>query len=115
MESNRQKKVSRLIQKDLSDILLSESRKKYSGIMITITQVFVSKDFSFSKIYLSIFPEKYKTIVFEDIIQNKSSIKHKLSIKLKNQLRKTPELGFFIDTSLEHFDKINKILKDISD
>ena len=55
MESNRQKKVARLIQKDLSDIFLQESKDYYNGIMITITHVFVSKDFSVAKIYLSLF------------------------------------------------------------
>ena len=60
MESNRQKKVARLIQKDLSDIFLQESKKYYQHVMITITHVFVSKDFSVAKVYLSLFPENKK-------------------------------------------------------
>ena len=67
MESNRQKKVARLIQKDLSDIFLQESKNFYQGIMITITHVFISKDFSTAKIYLSLFPETNKLEIFEDI------------------------------------------------
>ena len=55
MESNRQKKVARLIQKDLSDIFLLESKNCYQNIMITITHVFISKDLSMAKIYLSLF------------------------------------------------------------
>ena len=113
MESNRQKKVARLIQKDLSDIFLHLSKSLYKGMMITITHVLVSKDFSVAKIYLSFFPEEKKQMVFEDIKTQTKFIKHKLSMKLKNQMRKTPELHFFIDNSLEHYDSINKILKDI--
>ena len=113
MESNRQKKVARLIQKDLSDIFLYMTKSSYKGIMITITHVFVSKDFSVSKIYLSFFPNENKKEIFQDIQKQKHVIKHQLSIKLKNQMRKTPELNFFIDNSLEHYDNINKILKDI--
>ena len=113
MESNRQKKVARLIQKDLSDIFLYMTKSSYKGIMITITHVFVSKDFSVAKIYLSFFPEENKTEIFQDIQKQKHIIKHQLSIRLKNQMRKTPELNFFIDNSLEHYDNINKILKDI--
>mgnify|MGYP001179046973 CR=1 FL=1 len=113
MESNRQKKVARLIQKDLSDIFLYMTKSNYKGIMITITHVFVSKDFSVAKIYLSFFPEENKTEIFQDIQKQKHIIKHQLSIRLKNQMRKTPELNFFIDNSLEHYDNINKILKDI--
>ena len=113
MESNRQKKVARLIQKDLSGIFLEESKSCYSGIMITITHVFVSKDFSLAKIYLSLFPDKNKLTVFENIKQKKFQFKHKLSFKLKNQLRKTPDLVFYLDNSLEHYQTINQILKDI--
>ena len=61
MESNRQKKVARLIQKDLSEIFLHKCKDQYRGIMNTITHVFVSKDFSIAKIYLSLFPDKKKT------------------------------------------------------
>ena len=113
MESNRQKKVARLIQKDLSDIFLYMAKSNYKGIMITITHVLVSKDFSVAKIYLSFFPEENKIDVFKDIQKQKHIIKHQLSMRLKNQMRKTPELNFFIDNSLEHYDNINKILKDI--
>ena len=113
METNRQKKVARLIQKDLSDIFLTESKTKYHSIMITITHVFVSKDFSVAKIYLSLFPETDKLSIFKDIKSQKAQIKHKLSYKLKNQMRKTPELFFYLDNSMQHYENIDQILKDI--
>jgi len=113
MESNRQKKVARLIQKDLSEIFLLQSKSHYKGIMITITHVIVSKDFSIAKIYLSLFPDDKKETIFQDIKHQKSIIKHALSNKMKNQMRKIPELVFFLDNSLAHYDSINEILKDI--
>ena len=113
MESNRQKKVARLIQKDLSEIFLQRCKSQYRGTMISITHVFISKDFSLAKIYLSVFPDEKKIDLFNDIKNEKSIIKHELSHKLKNQMRKTPELLFFIDNSLEHYEHINEILKDI--
>ena len=113
MESNRQKKVARLIQKDLSEIFLHKCKSQYQGTMITITHVFVSRDFSVAKIYLSLFPEHKKESVFQDLESQKSSIKHALSNKMKNQMKKTPDLLFFIDNSLSHYDSIDKILKDI--
>ena len=113
MESNRQKKVARLIQRDLSDIFLQESKTYYQGIMISITHVFVSKDFSLAKVYLSLFPDKKKKEFFEDIKSRKLMIKHQLSLKLKNQMRKTPDLSFYLDNSLDYYEKIDKILKDI--
>ncbi len=113
MESNRQKKVAKLLQKDLSEIFLNLSRSSYRGVMITITHVLVSKDLSIAKVYLSLFPEKNKMDIFQDIKYQKNIIKHQLSMKLKNQMRKTPDLNFFIDNSHEHFDHINQILKNI--
>lgn len=113
MESNRQKKVARLIQKDLSEIFLYKSKNDYPGVMITITHVFVSRDFSIAKIYLSLFPDIKKEDVFEDIKNQKSTIKHQLSYKLKNQMRKTPDLLFFIDNSHQHYANIDQLLKNI--
>ena len=113
MESNRQKKVARLIQKDLSEIFLHKSKNYYQGIMITITHVIISKDLSVAKVYLSLFPDKNKQHLFSEINAQKHSIKHELSYKLKHQMRKTPDLLFFLDNSLDHYDTINHILKDI--
>tara|TARA_B100001250_G_scaffold389301_1_gene388274 strand:- start:55 stop:396 length:342 start_codon:yes stop_codon:yes gene_type:complete len=113
MESQRQKKVSRLIQKDLSAIFLQESKSHYTGILISITHVFVSKDLSLAKVYLSLFPENKKADFFEDIKLKTKYFKHKLAVKLKDQMRKTPDLVFYIDNSLDHYESINKILKDI--
>ena len=71
MESNRQKKVARLIQKDLSEIFLNKSKNNYKGIMITITHVMISKDLSVAKVYLSIFPDKNKIDLFNEINTHK--------------------------------------------
>tara|TARA_B100001250_G_C19760262_1_gene772085 strand:+ start:170 stop:508 length:339 start_codon:yes stop_codon:yes gene_type:complete len=111
MESNRQKKVSRLIQKDLSEIFLQDSKTYYNGTMITITHVFITKDLSLVKVYLSLFPKNMN--VFQEIKNRVSQIKHQLSYKLKHQLRKTPDLSFYIDNSLEHYENIDTLLKDI--
>ena len=113
MESNRQKKVARLIQKDLSEIFLLKSKDHYQGIMITITHVLISKDLSVAKVYLSIFPDANKQNLFNEINVQKNIIKHELSFKLKHQMRKTPDLLFFLDNSLDHYETINHLLKDI--
>tara|TARA_B100000902_G_C26743449_1_gene637260 strand:- start:124 stop:471 length:348 start_codon:yes stop_codon:yes gene_type:complete len=112
MESNRQKKIARLIQKDLSEIFLKETKSIYHGFMISITHVFVSKDLSNAKIYLSIFPKKTKDQLFSLIQQRKGLIRHQLSLRMKNQTRKTPALFFYIDNSIEHYETIDKILKE---
>ena len=111
MESNRQKKVARLVQKDLSQIFLQDSRVHYSSVMVSVTHVLITKDLSQAKVYLSLFPKRLD--VFEEITLRRLKIKHQLSCKLKNQLRKTPDLFFYIDNSQEHYDNISSLLKDI--
>lgn len=111
METNRQKKIGGVIQKDLADILqkiLKESG--ITGTLISITKVTVTTDLSISKVYLSIFPNKDAEILLEEIKQRKVIIRHDLSQRTKNQLRRVPELDFYIDDSLEYIANIEKSL-----
>ena len=111
MEFTRSHKVSRLIQKDLSEIFLSESKTIFKGLLITVTHVFISKDFSVAKVYLSLFPTKEKDAFLKNINQRKKKIKIMLAQKTKNQLRKIPELVFFIDNSMDHYEEVDSLLK----
>ena len=112
MESQRQKKISSLIQKDISNIIQSFFRDKTrSNFLVSITKVKVSQDLSVSKIYLSVFPSFNKISVLEILNKNKFDIKNKLSSLVKNQLRIIPEISFYIDDSLDYIDNINKALK----
>jgi len=116
MESQRQKKISSLIQKDISNIIQSFFRDKTrSNFLVSITKVKVSQDLSVSKIYLSVFPTVNKISVLEILNKNKFDIKNKLSSLVKNQLRIIPEISFYIDDSLDYIDNIDKALKGESD
>ena len=111
MESQRQKKISSLIQKDISNIIQSFFREKTrSNFLISITKVKVSQDLSLSKIYLSVFPSVNNMNVLEVLNKNKFDIKNKLSSLIKNQLRIIPEISFYIDDSLDYIDDIDKAL-----
>ena len=111
MQFTRSHKVSRLIQKDLSEIFLSESKTIFKGLLITVTHVFISKDFSVAKVYFSLFPTKEKDAFFKNINQRKKKIKIMLAQKTKNQLRKIPELVFYIDNSMDHYEEVDSLLK----
>lgn len=80
--------------------------------MVTVTIVRVSPDLSLAKVYLSIFAGPDKETVLRNIQENARVIRHDLSQKVKNQLRKTPELAFFVDDSLDYAEEIDKLLKD---
>ena len=111
MESTRQKKVSRLIQKELADIFLKKTNEVAPGKLISITLVRVSPDLSFAKIFLSIFPSLNQKEVLDSIKDQTTKIRYELGQKVRSQLRIVPEIAFFIDDSLDYIDKIDKLLK----
>ena len=111
MDSIRQNKVSRLIQKELAEIFQHESRELFRGKMISVTVVRVSKDLSVAKIYLSIFPSEGNEEIMKLIKQLTPQIRGLLGNKVGKQLRIKPELAFFVDDSLDYIDNIDNILK----
>ena len=114
MESTRQQKISRLIQKDLGAIFQEQSRNHFSGALITVTKVAVTKDLSVAKIYLSLFVTKDKEALLEAIRTRTREVRHELGIRVRNQLRVIPDLQFFLDDSLDYIDNIDHLLNDNS-
>lgn len=110
METTRQSKISRLLQKDLSDIFLNETRKTH-GVLISVSVVRVSPDLSVAKVYLSIFPSEKAQEILDSIRLNARNIRYKLAQRIRFQLRKTPELSFFLDDSLDYIENIDMLLK----
>ena len=111
MESTRQKKVSRLIQKELADIFLKRGNEFAHGKLVSITRVRISPDLSFAKVYLSIFPATNQDDVLKAIEEHTSKIRFDLGQKVRTQLRIVPDIAFHIDDSLDYIDKIDKLLK----
>ncbi|MDC1179713.1 30S ribosome-binding factor RbfA [Flavobacteriaceae bacterium] len=114
MESNRQKKVSKILQQDLADILQGDARKGgLRGIIISISKVSVTTDLSIAKVYLSVFPSDKGEEILAGIKANTPLIKHEVSQRTKHQLRRTPNFIFFIDDSLDYIEKIDQSLKGV--
>lgn len=111
METTRQKKISRLLQKELAEILRVMGHELAPGKMITVTTVRISPDLSVAKIYLSVFPSPDGKSVIESVTLNVSRIRHALGQKVRNQLRIVPELIFYKDDSLDYIDNIDSLLK----
>lgn len=112
MESVRQQKVSRLLQKEVSLLFQQELNHMCNGNIISVTVVRAAPDLGFAKIYVSIFPEKNPKAVVEDINANIGEVTRTLYPKIRNQFRKMPELRFYHDDSLDYADRINQILPD---
>ncbi|GEP49766.1 ribosome-binding factor A [Flavobacterium noncentrifugens] len=111
METNRQKKIGGVIQKDLVDILQGEIRKNgISNLVISVSKVLVTSDLGVATVHLSIFPQEKAAETLAAIKSNTPLIKHDLAQRVKMQLRKVPNLTFYIDDSLDYIEKIDKAL-----
>ena len=111
MESTRQKKVSRLIQKELADIFLKRGSEFAHGKLVSITRVRMSPDLSFAKVYISIFPATNQEDILKSLEDHISKFRFDLGHKVRSQLRIVPDIAFHIDDSLDYIDKIDKLLK----
>ncbi|TDE31734.1 MULTISPECIES: 30S ribosome-binding factor RbfA [Flavobacterium] len=111
METNRQKKIGGVIQKDLVDILQGEVRKNgVANLIISVSKVIVTSDLSVATVHLSVFPQDKAKEILEAVKSNSKTIKHDLSQRVRLQLRKVPNLVFFIDDSLDYIEKIDNAL-----
>lgn len=110
MESTRQSKISRLLQKDLSDIFQREGRNLFGHAMITVTKVHVTSDLSIAKVYLSLFTTTDKNDTLKFIKFHTKEIRFKLGQRIGKQVRVIPDLQFFLDDSLDYIEKIEKLL-----
>ncbi len=110
MESTRQAKISRLLQKELSEIFRLQTAKT-NGIIVSVSGVRTSPDLSVAKVYLSLFPPEQSTGVLENIKNSARSIRYELAQKVRFQLRKVPELQFYLDDTLDYLENIDSLLK----
>ena len=97
MDSLRQSKVARLLQKEIGDIFIKEFKSPLPGVMISITQVRVSPDLGVAKVYVSLFPS--------------SEVRGFLGNRVAKQLRIVPEIIFYLDDSFDYAEKIDQLLK----
>jgi len=112
MESTRQKKISRLLQKELATIFHKEAPALLGNFMYTVTTVRVSPDLSVAKVFLSIFPAKESQEVIRQAKQKAPFFRNLLAKKVRYQLRVIPELYIFLDDSADYADEINRLLKE---
>jgi len=110
MESTRQKKISRLLQKECAEMFQKELRELTLNTMLSITIARVSSDLSIVKFYLSVFPSEKTDMVLQNINANKVRIRYSLGQRIGKQLRIVPEPVFFIDDSLDYMEHIDKLL-----
>lgn len=111
METNRQKKIAGVLQKDLAEVLQSAARDGMKGVIISVTRVHVTTDLSQAKVYISVFPQLKREIILKGVQENATSIRYEMAKRTRDQLRRMPELSFFIDDSLDYIEDIDSALQ----
>lgn len=110
METTRQNKIARLLQKELSEIFQQQTRNTH-GVLISVSAVRISPDLSVARAYLSIFPSEKSAELIKNINDNMKSIRYELGTRVRYQLRIIPELKFFVDDSLDYLEHIDELLQ----
>ena len=110
METTRQQKIERLIQKELSDMLQRQTQQP-PGVLVSVSRVRISPDLSVCRGYLSVFPSERGEEIVANINANVKTVRFELGKRVRHQLRIIPELKFFIDDSLDYIEHIDELLK----
>ena len=110
METTRQQKISRLIQKELSDIFQKDAKSMH-GVIVSITKTYISPDMSVCRAYISVFPSERAEEILDAINKQNARIRYELGTRVRFQLRLIPELKFFIDDSMDYLEHIDELLK----
>ncbi|MFC6268388.1 30S ribosome-binding factor RbfA [Frigoriflavimonas asaccharolytica] len=110
-ESNRQRKVAQIIQEDFAEFFRKQASESAQSFLITVSDVKISADLGVAKIYLSIFPSEHRNAIMKEIEANKQQYRFFLGKKVGAQLRIVPQLSFFLDTTLDDVERIEKELR----
>ncbi len=110
METTRQNKIARLIQKELSEVFQQQTRQM-KGVLVSVSNCRISPDLSICRVYLSIFPSNKAEEIVNNINANQKQVRFELGQRVRFQLRIIPELKFFVDDSLDYVEHIDELLK----
>ncbi len=112
MESKRQERIQKLLQRDIGEIFQREMGHVTQHAMVTVTKIYVTPDLSLARVYLSLFAVDDKAVLMKKIAKHTKEIRGKLGTRIRHQLRVVPDLQFFEDDSLDYIDRIDDLLKD---
>lgn len=110
METTRQNKIARLLQKELSEIFVAQTRQM-RGVLVSVSKCRISPDLSVCRAYLSVFPSERAEEIVSNINENQKQLRFELGQRVRFQLRIIPELKFFVDDSLDYVEHIDELLK----
>jgi ribosome-binding factor A len=112
MESKRQKQVAEMIKRNISIVLQEQGPNIYGfSVLVTVTQVVISPDLSFAKIYLSIFNTEHKQETLLLLDNEINVTKHNMAMRIRKLVRKIPAISFFIDDTIDEMYQVDFMMK----
>lgn len=108
--SKRVQKVQREVQRHLAEIIRSKGMAFFGGALVTVSEVRMSPDLSYAKVYISCFPSEKRADVMQILEDKAKAIRGDLGRVVAKQLRIVPELAFFEDTTLDYAQHIDDVL-----
>jgi ribosome-binding factor A len=112
-ENKRQKQIGGLINEELATIFQLLGLNIIDGGMVSISSVKVTPDLLEARVYLSIFNAKDNKAALKKIEERAWEIKKELAARVKHQLRRIPEMKYFLDDTLDHVFKMEELFKQI--
>ncbi|ODS88788.1 ribosome-binding factor A [Chryseobacterium lacus] len=110
-ESNRQRKIAQIIQEDFAELFRKQASESKQNFLVSVSDAKVTPDLGIARIYLSIFPQEFRGPVMKEIETNKAQYRNYLGQKMAKQVRIIPDLQFYLDTSLDDVEKIERELR----
>ncbi len=110
MDTTRQNKIARLIQKELGEMLRRQTQGM-RGVIVSVSVCRISPDLSVCRVYLSVFPSGRGEELVRNINGNRKQVRYELGVRMRHQLRIIPELKFFLDDSLDYAEHIDELLR----
>lgn len=114
-EGKRQKQVGGLIHQEVSDIFQHLGLNMLDGGMVSVSSVKITPDLLEARIYLSFFQVKDREEAFKKIENKGWEIKKLLAARVRQQLRRIPEIKYFMDDTLDHVFKMDALFKKINE
>ncbi len=112
-ESKRQKQVGQLVMEEMSDIFQREGVNIINGGMVSISKVSVTPDLLEARVYLSLYKIDKPEELMREIESRTGEWRNQLGRRVRHQLRRVPELQFFLDDTLDHVFKMEELFKSI--
>lgn len=113
MQNKRQSQVGELIKRNFSLVLQDEGSYIYQNALVTVTQVIMSPDLKYAKIYLSVYNRDDKAMVIQELDQEKFRLKKGLGTRIRKHIRQIPEIDFFLDDTLDEMSRLNELFDEI--